>query len=134
MRDFKSLYDFSAHRAHIGAPVSLNFRLVTHSAHAETIKGLVHRICNRTSDARFPDARRTDQNQNGTFIVAPEFTHRKLFHDTLFDFLKSVMVAFKHLAHIFHIVQFLHALKPRKLRYQFKIIARGKIFRRIRVG
>ena len=134
MRDFKSLYDFSAHRAHIGAPVSLNFRLVAHSAHAETIKGLVHRICNRTPDARLSDSRRPDQNQNGTFIVAPEFPHRKIFHDTIFDFLKSVMVAFKHLARIFHIVELLHAVKPRKLRYQFKIVARGKIFRRIGVG
>ena len=134
MRDFKSLYDFSAHRANVGAPVSLNFRLVAHSAHAETIKGLVHRICNRTSDARFPDARRPDQNQNGAFIVAPEFPHRKIFHDTIFDFLKSVMVAFKRFPRTFHIVKFLHAVKPRKLRYQFKIIARGKILRRIRVG
>jgi hypothetical protein len=70
------LDDFSGQRADISSAVPFDLRFVAKTADGKSIERFVHRIRDRMSDARFADARRTDEQQYAALRILLEFTHR----------------------------------------------------------
>ena len=80
----QSLYNLSGHCPHVGAAVSLDFSLISHSTYRKTKEGLVHGTGNRMAYAGFTHTWRSHQNNDGAFIVLFEFSYCKIFQDAFF--------------------------------------------------
>ena len=88
----QSLYNLAGHCPHVGAAVSLDFRLVPHSPHGKAEEGLVHGAGNGAAHAGLSHAGRPHQDDDGALAVLLQLSHRQILQDALFHIVQPVVV------------------------------------------
>ena len=84
--------------ADISPPVSTDFRFVMHTAQGHTYEFPPERLCDRQPQRCFTDTGRPRETENRPLHYWAQFTDRKVFKDSVFDFVQSVMVLIEDLS------------------------------------
>jgi hypothetical protein len=88
----QALQHLARHRANIGAAVAANFGLVAHAAQRHAHVLAPGRLGNRLPQRGFAHARRTNQTQYGRLHFIHALLHSKIFQNTVFNLVQTVMI------------------------------------------
>ena len=91
-------HNTTRHCTDISLSVSANIRFIAHTAERHACVLAVHRLCDRANNGRLADTRRADQTQYLSLELRRKRFNRQKFHNAIFYFIQSEMVAVKHLA------------------------------------
>ena len=114
---------------HIGAPMSADFRLVTHAAQRHLHKLSANRFGNRAHHTGFTDARRADKAQDRPFHILFDTQNGKILDDSFLHFLQTVMIPIQNTARMFQIQMIFCHFSPRQIENPFHIGLAHRNFR-----
>ena len=101
----------------MAAYLSLIVQAAQRDAGILTVQG----IGNRFAQRGLAHARRTIQTQDGGLEVTPQFQHRQVLQDAVFDFLQAVMVVIEFLLHLFEVKVVLGISVPRQIEHVVEV-------------
>ena len=93
---FQRLDQFAGHGADVGAPMPLDFRLVTHAAQTEAVELAIQRIGDGFANAGFAHPGRAHQQNDGTLHFAPQGAHGEELDDAVFHIIQPAVVFAEH--------------------------------------
>ena len=120
---FQGLDKFARQGADIGAAVAFDFRLVAHTAETEAIKLAPQGRGDGFADARFTDARRTDQQQDRAGDLALKGAHGQELEDAVFHVLQAIVLLVEHGAGVLQIEIVFRGHPPGQLRRPVEVVA-----------
>ena len=109
-----------------------DFGLVAHSAERHAHELAVRGARDALAERRLADARRPDETQDRALELFDALLHGKIFENTLFDLLETVVILFEHALGLGEILVNLRALPPRNLEQPVDVVTNDRRFRRHR--
>src|SRR6266480_1451608 len=109
------LNNATRHRTDVGAAVPANLRFVTNPAQTHPHKLSPERVGHGLTQARFPDAWRTQQTENWSLTKWVEFADREIFNQPAFHFGQVIMIAIENLLGFVEVEIVLAQFRPGQL-------------------
>ena len=121
---------FSRHSADIGTPMPLDLGLIAHATHGEAIKFASQGLGDGMTDGRLADARRADQQDDGTGDLALHGADRDKLQYPVLDVVEPGVIPIQYRTRMFQVQHIFRIHAPRQQREPIQIVARDRIFRR----
>src|SRR6185437_3396621 len=106
--------DLAGHGADIGAPVTADFRFVSHAAERHADIFAARGLGDRLRERGLADTRRADEAQDRAFHLARALLHRQVLKDAFLDLLQTVVVVRQDLFGVRDVLLDLALLAPRQ--------------------
>src|SRR5581483_5130823 len=108
------LDDAPRQRAHVGAPLSSNLRLITDAAQRHSHELAAQGLSDRPAEARLAYARRAHEAQNGAAQCTGKLADGNVFENPLLDLRQAVVILVEHLFRMIYVKVILGPLGPRQ--------------------
>jgi hypothetical protein len=130
---FDAMNNPAGKRAHIGATVPSNLRLVPHSAKGYASEFSAHGFRDGPAKTGFSGTGRAVKAQDGAFVSGIELPDRQILENPLFHLFKIVVVSVQHSLGLSEVDGIPGGLTPGEVKQEIDIIHGHGVFRRGRV-